>query len=195
MATRTRSPHPTAVAARPGELVETLQRIPMSWEEYLATPEHPRHEWVDGIVVVSPDPIWRHQRISMRLAWQFEQVDGLYGSISGNIKLPGNRVRIPDAYATTKPEGLFIEQPVLVVEVLSRSTRSEDLLRKAPEYAAAGIGQYWIVDPERRTLELLRLVGGTWQTLAVFDDDHPQGSVAIGEFGSVDIDLPGLLDG
>lgn len=175
--------------------MEALQRIPMSWEEFLATPEHPRHEWVDGIVVVSPDPIWRHQRAARKLANAFDEVDGLYGSSSGNIKLPGNRVRIPDAYATTKPEGLFIEKPVLVVEVLSPSTRSEDLLRKAPEYAAAGIGQYWIVDPDHRSLEVQTLVDSRWELLARFDDEHPTGEVAVGGHGVVRVDLLDLLDG
>jgi Uma2 family endonuclease len=178
-----------------GASVEVLQRIPMSWEEYLATPAHPRHEWVDGVVVVSPDPIWRHQRIARKLANTFDEVDGLYGSISGNVKLPANRVRIPDAYATTKPEGLFIEEPVLVVEVLSRSTRSEDLIRKAPEYAAAGIGQFWVVDPEHRTLEVHHLVDGAWQPLALFDESRPTGEVVIGDHGAVPIDLLDLLDG
>lgn len=175
--------------------MEALQRIPMSWEEYLATPEHPRHEWVDGVVVVSPDPVWRHQRVAMKLAMSFEAVDGLFGSISGNIRLPGNRVRIPDAYATTQPEGLFIERPVLVAEVLSPSTRSEDLLRKAPEYAAAGIAQFWTVDPEHRTLEVHALVEGRWEPLAAFDDRTPTGEVAIGRHGVVRVDLLDLLDG
>lgn len=175
--------------------MEVLQRIPMSWEEYLATPEHPRHEWVDGVVVVSPDPVWRHQRIAKRLANLFDDVAGLYGSTSGNIKLPDNRVRIPDAYATTKPEGLFIERPVLVVEVLSPTTRSEDLLRKAPEYAAAGIGQYWIVDPDHRNLEVHRLVEGRWELLARFDESAPTGEVRIGDHGVVPLDLIDLLDG
>ncbi|WP_370240500.1 Uma2 family endonuclease [Aeromicrobium sp.] len=175
--------------------VEPLQRIAMSWEQYLATPPHPRHEWVDGVVVVSPDPVWRHQRVARKLANLFDSVDGLYGSTSGNVKLPGNRVRIPDAYATTKPEGLFIERPVLVVEVLSPSTRSEDLLRKAPEYAAAGIEQLWVVDPDARTLEVQRLVDGRWQPHAYLDDTVPSGEIAIGQHGAVTVDLLDLLDG
>lgn len=175
--------------------MEALQRIPMSWEEYLATPEHPRHEWVDGVVVVSPDPVWRHQHVARKLANAFDDVDGLYGSISGNIRLPGNRVRIPDAYATTKTEGRFIDKPVLVVEVLSPSTRSEDLLRKAPEYAAAGIEQFWIVDPEHRTLEVHLLVDGRWELLVDFDDRAPSGTVTIGAHGTVAVDLLDLLDG
>ncbi|WP_183095036.1 Uma2 family endonuclease [Nocardioides stalactiti] len=175
--------------------MEALQRIPMSWEEYLATPEHPRHEWVDGMAVVSPDPVWRHERVARKLANLFDAVDGLYGSSGGNVKLPENRVRIPDALATTQPEGLFIEQPVLVVEVLSPSTRSEDLVRKPPEYAAAGIEQYWIVDPAQRSLEVKQLVDGRWVGLARFDDLTPVGEVAIGDHGVVVVNLLDLLDG
>lgn len=175
--------------------VEELQRIPMSWEEYLATPEHPRHEWVDGVVVVSPDPGWRHQRIARMLANLVDAVEGLYGSTSGNVRLPADRVRIPDAYATTRPEGLFVERPVLVVEVLSPSTRSEDLLRKAPEYAEAGIAQLWLVDPDARTLEVQRLVDGRWQPHARLDDATPQAEIAIEPHGVVAVDLLDLLDG
>ena len=176
------------------EVVDRVQRIPMSWEQYLETPEHPRHEWVGGVVVVTPEPPWRHQRVAMKLAWLFESVDGLYGSATGNVRLSDDRVRIPDAYATTKPEGLFVENPVLVVEVLSPSTRTEDLRRKAPEYAAAGIGQLWIVDPAQRRLEVRTRVAGDWHTLARFDEARPTGEVAIGEHGVVTIDLLGLLD-
>lgn len=178
-----------------GGAVPTLERRRMSWEEYLALPEHPRAEWVDGEVVVSPDPVWRHQRIARKLANAFDEVPGLLGSTSGNIRLPGNRVRIPDAFATTAPGELFIERPELVVEVLSPSTRSEDLLRKAPEYAAAGIGQFWLVDPDARTLEVHRLLGGRWELQARFDDGAPTGEVRIGDHGPVTIDLLDLLDG
>lgn len=177
-----------------GGSVETLQRRPMSWDEYVALPAHPRTEWVDGEAVVTPDPAWRHQRIARKLANAFDAVDGLFGSTSGNIRLPGNRVRIPDAYATTGPAELFVDSPELVVEVLSPSTRSEDLLRKAPEYAAAGIGQFWVVDPDLRTLEVHRLDDGRWELSARFDDARPVGVVAVGDHGVVRIDLRDLLD-
>ncbi|GAA3677557.1 hypothetical protein GCM10022237_41250 [Nocardioides ginsengisoli] len=134
------------------------------------------------------------QRVARRLANLFDSVDGLDGSSSGNIRLARNRVRIADAYATTRPEGLFVDDPVLVVEVLSPSTRAEDLLRKPHDYAAAGIGQLWIVDPAQRWLEVRTLVDGSWHTLARFDEARPFGEVAIGEHGVVTVDLLGLLD-
>lgn len=98
-------------------------------------------------------------------------------------------------YATAGPADLFVDSPELVVEVLSPSTRSEDLLRKAPEYAAAGIGQFWVVDPDARTLEVHRLDDGQWEVCARFDDGAPVGEVAVGDRGVVRIDLLDLLDG
>lgn len=43
-------------------------------------------------------------------------------------------------------------RPVLVVEVMSPSTRTLDLNEKAEDYAQAGIPEYWVVDMERRQL-------------------------------------------
>lgn len=181
-----------AIAGGP---VETLERRPMSWEEYLALPEHPRTEFVDGVVVVAPDPTFQHQRVARKLANLFDELDGVFGSTSGNVRLPGNRVRIPDAFATTAPGHLFQERPLLVAEVLSPSTRSEDLLRKGPEYAGAGIEQFWVADPDARTLEVHELVDGAWELVVRFDENQPAGAVAVGDHGTVPIDLLDLLDG
>ena len=55
-----------------GGKLSTLERRRMSWENYLALPEHPRTEWVDGEVVVTPGASWPHQRASRRLANHLE---------------------------------------------------------------------------------------------------------------------------
>jgi Uma2 family endonuclease len=44
-----------------------------------------------------------------------------------------------------------------VVEVLSAGGRRRDLEEKAEEYASAGVGEYWVVDPERREVVVHRL--------------------------------------
>ncbi len=43
--------------------------------------------------------------------------------------------------------------PDLVVEVLSKSTAKVDREEKFEDYAAHGVGEYWIVDPVRQTIE------------------------------------------
>ncbi|MBA3450430.1 MAG: Uma2 family endonuclease [Chloroflexia bacterium] len=47
--------------------------------------------------------------------------------------------------------------PDLLIEVLSPSNRGHDLLTKRSLYARAGVREYWLVDPDARTLEILAL--------------------------------------
>lgn len=85
------------------------------------------------------------------------------------------------------------EAPVLVVEVLSPSTRREDSIRKAAEYLEAGISLYWMVDREQRTLTVLGAGAEEWDVLLELDDATPDGSVSIGDHGEVALSLRGVL--
>jgi Uma2 family endonuclease len=48
--------------------------------------------------------------------------------------------------------------PLVAVEVLS-SNRHHDLVRKFGKYAAAGLPQYWVVDPEQETVTVFEAIG------------------------------------
>ena len=50
--------------------------------------------------------------------------------------------------------------PDLIVEILSRSAAKLDLVDKRYDYAAAGVSEYWIVDPETETVEIYVLESG-----------------------------------
>lgn len=181
-----------------GGSVATLERRRMSWEDYLALPEYPRAEWVDGEVVMTPLGSVKHQWVSRRLAKHLERhLPDLFVFDAINLKLPHNRLRIPDGAAfESMPTGLAAEVvPVLVVEVLSPSTRGEDLMRKAPEYASAGIAQYWVVDLEDSSIEVSTNVDGRWEVSVRIDRRTPTGEVVVGEHGTVPLDLDDLLDG
>ncbi|MFB9314895.1 Uma2 family endonuclease [Nocardioides plantarum] len=176
--------------------VDRLVRVPFDFEDYLALPEWHRAEYVDGMAIVSPSPVAAHQRISHRVVDVIQAgCPGLFVLAAVGVWTGERRSRIPDAYATERSfEGSWSDQtPVLVVEILSPSTRREDTLRKSTEYADAGIGQYWIVDRDHRTLTVLGNTGHGWDTLLDLDDSTPRGSVAVGDHGVVAIDLATLL--
>ncbi len=173
-----------------------LQRMRMSWEEYLELPEKPKAEWVDGEVVVSPRANVEHAFAAAGLGSLLRMaLPGLVVLGETGVWLPRNRLRGPDVMVVENwtDETWVRETPVLVVEVLSPSTRSEDTVRKSAEYAEGGIGQYWLLDPDLRCLDVYANVDGGWQTLVHLDDDHPTGEIAVGEHGTVAVDVRTLL--
>lgn len=55
--------------------------------------------------------------------------------------------------------------PDLVVEVLSKTTETHDRGIKFTDYAAHGVSEYWIVDPENETLEQYILDDGEYELI------------------------------
>ena len=51
------------------------------------------------------------------------------------------------------------------MEVTSSGTRRTDRVEKLVEYAQAGVQEYWIVDPEARTVEVFTLREGAYELL------------------------------
>lgn len=177
--------------------METLQRLRMSYDDYRALPDDVRAEWVDGEVVVSPSPTYPHQKLSRRLANAIESgLPGVDVVEAVTTRLPNNRERIPDIIVSAEPpDGVYIERPPLaVVEILSPSTRTEDLVRKSADYFAAGIRQYWVMDSEHRSLEVLEQGDDSWRLILRLDDANPRGGVEVAGRGTVALDLAALLD-
>jgi Uma2 family endonuclease len=61
------------------------------------------------------------------------------------------------------PEGA----PDLVIEIISPSHRGHDLLTKRALYARGGVREYWLVDPEARTVEVLTLDRDAFHSIQV----------------------------
>ena len=55
--------------------------------------------------------------------------------------------------------------PDLVIEVLSKSTAEKDRTTKFDDYAAHGVSEYWIIDPENETVEQYFLQNEEYQLL------------------------------
>ena len=69
----------------------------------------------------------------------------------------------PENAATLTPDTLKFPVPDLIVEVLSESTEARDRGVKFEDYAASGVGEYWIVDAERAAIEQYVLRGGEYE--------------------------------
>lgn len=80
------------------------------------------------------------------------------------VRLWADKVREPDVLFMAKEHAdrmaeQYFGPPDLVMEVTSPGTVRTDRAEKAAEYARAGIREYWIVDPDARTVEVLSLAG------------------------------------
>jgi Uma2 family endonuclease len=71
--------------------------------------------------------------------------------------------------ATITPE---MPPPALVVEVVSpgKTNEDRDYRYKRSEYAARGIPEYWIVDPQPPKITLLTLVDGLYEETVFYRD-------------------------
>jgi len=170
---------------------EEIQRVPMSLEEYLALPEQPKAEYVDGVAYIMMAPATpRHNKINNKIS------NALTNNLTNVEVLPqtglsyGSTYRIPDLMVIA-PESMqdewIIDPPIIVCEVLSPSTRKNDLLNKSREYAALGAQQYWIADPEAKRLEIRFAHDGDWneELTLVLDESNPELTVQVSTHGVV----------
>jgi Uma2 family endonuclease len=58
--------------------------------------------------------------------------------------------------------------PDLAVEIASPSTAIYDRLSKFEAYEQAGVSEYWIVHPQKKTVEVLVLEEDGYQSLGIF---------------------------
>lgn len=57
-----------------------------------------------------------------------------------------------DLEDTVNEKGRYMGTPTLVVEILSPSTRSRDMVDKLNTYMVSGVKEFWVVDPQKRTV-------------------------------------------
>ena len=159
----------------------------LDYSDYVATPDDgKRYEILDGDLCVNPSPSPLHQRVSRRLQLQFESY--FHGRSIGEVFnapidliLSPHDVMVPDLMVVSDPA--FITErgiegpPLLIVEILSPSTKKQDRGAKAHRYAESGVEHYWIVDPKARRLECHRLMGREFQLVAEIEGEsallHP----------------------
>lgn len=138
-----------------------------------------RYELIEGEIVMSPSPRTRHQLVSARL---FRLLDDarpegtlvLYAPF--DVVLEEDSVVEPDLVVfdeSIATERGIEGRPDLVVEILSPSTRSRDLVRKKRLYERAGVPCYWVVDPDEEiALTAWELRDGSYQVVAAIAGDE-----------------------
>lgn len=150
-----------------------------TYEDYKLMPEEKRCEIIEGELLMTPSPAFRHQAIQIRLSVQlYSFVDqhelGHVVAAPMDVILSPENVVQPDVLFIAEERSAIIENtggvhgaPDLAVEILSPSTAPRDQVLKRKLYGRFGVQEYWIVDPESRTIEVLTATAGgleSWQT-------------------------------
>ncbi len=108
------------------------------------------------------------------------------------VRLWPGKIREPDILFVAREHSDRIDErvygpPDLVVEVLSPSTRRADRHEKFYEYAQAGVGEYWMVDPDARTIEVFVLREGAYELLGKWSEgEEARSEVLVGFRVAVD---------
>jgi Uma2 family endonuclease len=157
----------------------------MSLEEYLTYDDgtDTRYELVDGMLVEMGTEAPLNSAIALFLVFVFADLGTArknlaighqmeVESIEASARQPDLIVHTPESDAAIMDDGKLLRDgepvPMLVVEVVSNSktdkkSRDRDYVEKRAEYAARGIPEYWIVDPDRQAALVLTLSGGVYQ--------------------------------
>jgi Uma2 family endonuclease len=138
-----------------------------------------RYELEDGkIIVMPPEPI-SNSVVSRRLFMALAKYVPLYSLTYKEVfvEVSGRRVRNPDLLilgeecfnALEPTTQVTITQdmppPLVAIEIVSSGNENiaRDYRYKRSEYAARGISEYWIVDPQQRNIIILTLVEGFYE--------------------------------
>jgi Uma2 family endonuclease len=156
---------------------ELLKLFPRQGEwtedDYFNLPETNRIiELSEGRLIITPAPTTQHQEISSKLhllIGNFVSLNNLgkvcYSPL--DVKLWEGIIRQPDiVFMSNEHLDRITERywgvPDLAIEILSESTAKEDRINKFFEYLQAGILEYWIVDPEAKTIDVYTLIKGAY---------------------------------
>ena len=164
-----------------------------TYADYITWGEDVRCEIIDGVVYdMSPAPGWLHQELSTNLLIQLGVF--LEGKPCKVFHAPFD-VRLDnesDDGSVVQPDIVVIcnseiisgtgctGAPDMVIEILSPSTASKDMIIKYNRYLRAGVREYWIVDPKTKSVRVCVLKDGKYDSIDYLDPGGIQVNVLEG---------------
>jgi Uma2 family endonuclease len=132
----------------------------------------PTELW-DGELIKSPAPSFQHQEVVLRFyrlldAWATRKQAGKTIAAPVDMVLSPRRAVQPDVLFIARERLGIVQQCVrgpadLVAEVLSPASRRRDRIEKRDLYEQHGVREYWMLDPEAGTIEVLALESGEYR--------------------------------
>lgn len=154
-----------------------------TWDEFVRLDDDDRRELIEGEFVETEVPTNLHEWIVMTLGallwnWAMPRKAGVVLASGYKVRISPRRGVMPDVqfFRTGNPaprqeQGVVEGHPDLVVEVVSPTSGRYDRATKLRYYQSIAVPEYWIVDPEHRTLECLVLRGKDYSVAHALEGD------------------------
>jgi Uma2 family endonuclease len=148
-------------------------QIPYTYDDYktLTASTDQRYELIDGDLYMNPSPTVTHQVISKNLALLLDRhvsaarcgivlyapLDVVLGEGEERSVVQPDIFFVSNERAAIVTDDEIVGAPDLVVEILSPRTAKRDVGIKKALYARSGVREYWIVDPQLESIEVVSL--------------------------------------
>lgn len=169
-------------------------------DDIYALPEGQRAELFDGQMYMMAPPNRIHQELVNRL---FQRITNHIDSKGGSCKV----YPAPFAVFLTEDDTNYVEPdisvicdknkltdkgcdgaPDWIIEIVSPSSSKRDYLTKSTKYEAAGVREYWIVDPDKQRITIYRYEVEAAPMIAGFEQP-----IQSGIFSDLEITIADLL--
>lgn len=164
-------------------MLPALQPQPeiVTLEQYETLPENRRVEVFDGVVYDMASPSQIHQTLSMELSniiynyLKSKKESCQVFSAPFDVMLSDTPLTIvqPDIMVICNKDKLDGKRcngaPDFIIEIVSPSNPSDDYIQKLYYYKNAGVREYWIVDPRRKTVTVNYFEGNMFNVQYSFD--------------------------
>jgi Uma2 family endonuclease len=159
------------------------EALKFTYSDYRLLPDNgKRYEILEGELLMSPSPNTKHQIVLLNIAAilkSFVERNNL-----GQIFIAAYDI-VLSKYDVVQPDIIFVSNknkeiikathiegvPDLVIEIISPGGAQRDRIIKRKIYALHGVQEYWLVQPEKEKVQVLRLEKGDFKRIAELNSE------------------------
>jgi Uma2 family endonuclease len=154
-----------------------------TYAKYAAIPDDgKRYEVINGVLYIAPSPNSAHQGSDVRFGsylFNYVELGGLGRvfiapfdvELAPKVTVQPDVVVVLNAHLSIITESHIVGAPDIVAEITSPGTVGYDRREKQDAYARAGVPEYWLADPRSKTIEILILKDGAYESAGVVEGE------------------------
>ncbi len=156
-------------------------------KDYLSLPEGERKELIDGVFYNMASPILIHQRIAALIYSIFEnsikanngKCIPFIAPVEVQLDCDDKTIVQPDVFIVCNRDKITKKRlfgaPHLIIEVLSESNWYMDMVIKRDKYKKAGVREYWVIIPDKLSIQVYIFEKSDASKTYTFNDKIPVG--------------------